>query len=60
MFLLKLCRRLSKAREGAMAVEYALMVGIIGAVLVVSLGPVGTTLNDMFLGIKEMLDAHIE
>ena len=46
--------RLAKEEEGATAVEYGLMVGLIAAVIVVLVATLGTELAGMF---QEVLDA---
>ena len=46
--------RLEKEEEGATAVEYGLMVGLIAAVIVVLVATLGTELAGMF---QEVLDA---
>jgi pilus assembly protein Flp/PilA len=43
--------------SGAAAVEYGLLVGLIACAIVVTVGLVGTGLNDMFTGVKTTIDA---
>jgi pilus assembly protein Flp/PilA len=42
--------------EGATAVEYGLMVSLIAVAIIVSVGAIGTNLNEMFTGVAGELD----
>lgn len=48
---------LGKDEEGASAVEYGLILGLIAVVIIVTLGLIGTNLNDLFSGANTKLDA---
>jgi pilus assembly protein Flp/PilA len=44
--------RLRSDEKGATAVEYGIMVGLIAVVIIVAVGLLGGTLNDMFIQIQ--------
>jgi len=48
-------RRLSRDEEGATAVEYGLIVGLIAVALIVAVGALTGGLQNMFSGIGDML-----
>ncbi len=48
-------RRLTRSDEGATAVEYGLMVGLIAVVIIVAVTALGTELNGLFLSITGSL-----
>ena len=48
---MKLLRRLSREEEGATAVEYAIMVGLIAIVIVIAVQLVGTNTNELFASV---------
>jgi pilus assembly protein Flp/PilA len=43
--------------RGATAVEYGLMVGLIAVVIIVTVGLIGISLNDLFVVVEDALDA---
>lgn len=43
--------------RGATAVEYGLMVGLIAVVIIVTVGAIGISLNDLFVVVEDALDA---
>ncbi len=47
--------RLTREETGATAVEYGLIVGLIAVVIVVAVGLLGGTLNDLFTDINSKL-----
>lgn len=47
-----LVARLRREETGATAVEYGIMVGLIAVVIIVAVGLLGGTLNDMFIQIQ--------
>jgi len=49
--------RLVRDEEGATAVEYGLIVGLIAIVIIVGVGFLGTTLNGMFNDVANELPA---
>ena len=49
--------RLMKEEDGATAVEYGLMVALIAAVIVTTVGLIGTELNLAFVKVKDALIA---
>jgi pilus assembly protein Flp/PilA len=49
--------RLFRDEEGATAVEYGLIVGLIAIVIIVGVGFLGTTLNGMFNDVANELPA---
>ncbi len=48
-------RRLTRSDEGATAVEYGLMVGLIAVAIIVTVGLLGTELNTLFTNITNAL-----
>jgi pilus assembly protein Flp/PilA len=46
-----------KKDEGATAVEYGLMVSLIAVAIIVTVGLLGTSLNDMFVAVKGKIDS---
>jgi len=49
-----------KDEEGATAIEYGLIAGLIAAVIAVTLGTLGGQINQLFEGISEKLPALAE
>ena len=47
--------RLVRDEEGATAVEYGLIVGLIAVVIIVAVGVLGNTLSGFFTGINDCL-----
>jgi pilus assembly protein Flp/PilA len=43
--------------RGATAVEYGLMVGLIAVAIIITVGLIGVSLNDLFVLVEEKLDA---
>jgi pilus assembly protein Flp/PilA len=52
----KALRTFAKDEDGATAIEYALMVALIGAVIVVGVGNLGTSTNNKFTSVSETID----
>ncbi|MCO4236039.1 Flp family type IVb pilin [Pseudarthrobacter raffinosi] len=47
-----LAARLQRNEQGATAVEYGIMVGLIAVVIIVAVSLLGTTLQDMFVQVQ--------
>ena len=48
-------RKFAKNEEGATAVEYGMMVGLIAVAIIITVAAIGTQLNTLFTTIKECL-----
>jgi pilus assembly protein Flp/PilA len=48
-------RKFAKDEEGASAVEYGMMVGLIAVAIIITVAAIGTQLNTLFTTIKECL-----
>ena len=46
-------RTFAQDEEGATAVEYGVMVGLIAVAIIVTVGTIGTNLNTLFLKVKD-------
>lgn len=53
-------RKFFKDESGATAVEYALIVALLAAIIVAAVGVFGTSLQGAFEGISGRLDSEIE
>ena len=53
--MLRLIRNLRKDENGATAIEYGLIAGLISVVIITAITLVGTTLNDVFQYIGDTL-----
>ncbi|GAA6175352.1 Flp family type IVb pilin [Sulfitobacter pacificus] len=52
----KALRTFAKDEDGATAIEYALMVALVGAVIVVGVTQLGTSTNNKFTGVATTID----
>ena len=48
-------RRFSHDEEGATAVEYGMMVGLIAVAIIVVVAAIGSQLNDLFVKVKDCI-----
>lgn len=48
-------RKFARDEEGASAVEYGMMVGLIAVAIIITVAAIGTQLNTLFTTIKECL-----
>ncbi len=48
-------RKFAKDEEGATAVEYGMMVGLIAVAIIITVAAIGSQLNTLFTTIKECL-----
>ena len=48
-------RKFAKDEEGASAVEYGMMVGLIAVAIIITVAAIGTQLNTLFTTIKDCL-----
>ena len=48
-------RKFAKDEEGATAVEYGVMVGLIAVAIIITVAAIGTQLNTLFTTIKDCL-----
>lgn len=53
------CAAAARRQKGATMIEYVLLAALIGVVVVVALGPLGTTIFEKFKGICNSIDAAV-
>ncbi|WP_262694323.1 Flp family type IVb pilin [Kordiimonas aquimaris] len=56
--MLKFINTLKRNEEGATAIEYGLIAALVAIALITSLNVLGTSLDGMFTGVSDTLDAN--
>jgi pilus assembly protein Flp/PilA len=56
--MLKFMKSLTRNEEGATAIEYGLIAALVAIALITALGALGTSLDGMFTGVSDTLDAN--
>lgn len=56
--MLKFMKKFRRDEEGATAIEYGLIAALVAIALITALNGLGTSLDGMFTGVSETLDAN--